>query len=52
MNLTQKDDGTWVEATPLPAKGWKATFEKFFHNCGLNGLADLMSKWDEKGLGR
>lgn len=47
----QNDEGAWVEAEPLGMIGWKAKAEERFREYGWTRLANLMARWDERGLG-
>lgn len=48
----QNPDGTWSDAEPIPYIGWKARLEQRLRRRGLTRLANLMARWDERGLGR
>lgn len=50
--MTQRADGSWVPAEPLPYIGWKARLEQRCRRRGLTWLANLLAAWDERGLGR
>jgi hypothetical protein len=44
--------GEWEEKKPLPAEGWKARLEWWFHSKSMDRLAKFMGSWDERGLGK
>lgn len=52
MTVYQKNpDGSWTPATPLPMLGWKGRTEEWLRRRGRHHLADLLARWDERGLG-
>lgn len=50
----QNPDGSWSPAEPLPFIGWKARLEQWCRR--RHGrwvvLANLLARWDERGLGK
>lgn len=48
----QNPDGSWSPAEPLPMQGWKARAEERVRRRGFKRLANLLARWDERGLGR
>lgn len=47
----QNPDGSWTDAKPLPAMGWKGLAEVRLRRRGWTRLANLFAWWDERGLG-
>lgn len=47
----QNDDGTWSEAVPIVTTPI-VRFEYWLRRRNLHRLADLVVRWDERGLGR
>lgn len=45
-------DHGWVDAEPLGMQGWKGKAEERFREYGWTRLANLMARWDERGLGK
>lgn len=48
----QNEDGSWGPATPIGPQGWKAKLEALFYKLRLKKAARIMSRWDERGLGK
>lgn len=52
MNIERQNaDGSWSPAKPIGYRGWKAKLEQLFYKLRMKRLADLMGRWDERGLG-
>jgi hypothetical protein len=54
--MQQNPDGSWSPAEPLPYIGWKARLADKLRRAkwtrGHTGIARLLERWDERGLGR
>lgn len=48
--LQENPDGKWVEAEPLGPQTGAAVLEQWFRKRGFNRVADLLGRFDEKGL--
>lgn len=48
----RNDDGSWSPAVPIGPIGWKAKSERWFRGNGMNRIANLLGRWDERGLGK
>lgn len=44
---SERPDGSWGPATPIPYRGWKARLAVFLHRAG-----NRLEAWDERGLGK
>lgn len=51
MVVQQNEDGSWSEATPVPAQGAVAKVEFYLRSKGFKKIPNLLAKWDERGLG-
>ena len=47
----QMPDGSWEPAEPMPFQGWKARLEQWCRRHRLTRPANLLARWDERGLG-
>jgi hypothetical protein len=47
----QNPDGTWSEATPIPPSR-TLRLERWLARHGMHGLARMIARFDERGLGR
>jgi hypothetical protein len=48
----RNEDGSWVEAEPIPFIGWKAKTGDWFFRWGFPRMGRFMAWWDELGLGK
>jgi hypothetical protein len=44
-------NGSVESIQPLPYYGWKAKLETKLRRHGFNRIANILARWDERGLG-
>lgn len=47
----QNDDGTWSTAKPVPPTRI-LRWEKWLRRLGHQRIANVLARWDERGIGR